>query len=97
MCDGTAAEYAHNIKKLHFTHNFDEDILTTSRNMAKRYRCGGSHPQCVEKMALELFDVMKKNHGLSGRDRLLLQIAAIIHGCGKFISTRNVSDSAYHA
>jgi len=96
MCDGTAAEYAHNIKKLHFTHNFDEDILTTSRNMAKRYRCGGSHPQCVEKMALELFDVMKKNHGLSGRDRLLLQIAAIIHGCGKFISTRNVSDSAYN-
>ena len=96
MCDGIAAEYAHNIKKLHFTHNFDEDILTTSRNMAKRYRCGGSHPQCVEKLALQLFDVMKKNHGLSGRDRLLLQIAAIIHGCGKFISTRNVSDSAYN-
>ncbi len=95
MCDGIAAEYAQNIKKLHFVHNFDEDILTTTRNMAKRYRCGGSHTQCVEKLALELFDVMKKNHGLSDRDRLLLRIASIIHGCGKFISTRNVSASAY--
>ena len=47
------------------------------------------------KLALELFDVMKKNHGLSDRDRLLLRIASIIHGCGKFISTRNVSASAY--
>ncbi len=96
MCDGIAAEYAQNIKKLNFVHNFDEDILTTTRNMAKRYRCGGSHSQCVENTALQLFDVMKKNHGLSGRDRLLLRIAAIIHGCGKFISTRNVSASAYN-
>jgi exopolyphosphatase/guanosine-5'-triphosphate,3'-diphosphate pyrophosphatase len=47
-------------------------------------------------MALLLFDVMKKYHGLDGRDRLLLQIAAIIHGCGKFISTRNTSASAYN-
>lgn len=96
MCDGIAAEYAQNIKKLNLGHNFDEDILTTTRNMAKRYRCGGSHAQCVEKLALQMFDVMRKYHGLSDRDRLLLQIAAILHGCGKFISTKNVSLSAYN-
>ncbi len=96
MCDGIAAEYALDIKKLIFTHNFDEDILIASRNMAKRYRCGGSHSQCVEKLALQLFDVMKKHHGLTNRDRLLLQIGAIIHGCGKFISTRDVSSCAYN-
>lgn len=96
MCDGIAAEYAHDIKKIHFVHDFDDDILAAARNMAKRYRCGGSHAQCVEKMALQMFDVMKKYHGLGSRDRLLLQIAAIIHGCGKFISTRNTSTSAYN-
>ena len=96
MCDGIAAEYAMDIKKLHFAHEFDNDILAAARNMAKRYRCGGSHAQCVEKMALQVFDVMKKYHGMGRRDRLLLQIAAIIHGCGKFISTRNTSASAYN-
>lgn len=96
MCDGIASEYAQEIKKLNFVHNFDEDILIAARNMAKRYRCGGGHAQCVEKLALQLFDVMKKHHGLGVRERLLLQIAAILHGCGKFISTRNTGDSAYN-
>lgn len=96
MCDGIASEYAQDIKKLNFAHSFDEDITIAARNMAKRYRCGGSHAQCVEKLAMRLFDVMKKNHGLSARDRLLLQIAAILHGCGKFISTRNTGASAYN-
>ncbi len=96
MCDGIASEYAQNIKKLNFAHSFDEDIPIAARNMAKRYRCGGSHAQCVEKLALQLFDVMKKNHGLGSRERLLLQIAAILHGCGKFISTRNTGTSAYN-
>lgn len=96
MCDGIASEYAQDIKKLNFAHSFDDDIPIAARNMAKRYRCGGSHAQCVEKLALQLFDVMKKNHGLSSRDRLLLQIAAILHGCGKFISTRNTGASAYN-
>ncbi len=39
MCDGIASEYAQEIKKLNFVHNFDEDILIAARNMAKRYRC----------------------------------------------------------
>lgn len=96
MCDGIASEYAQDIKKLNFAHSFDEDITIAARNMAKRYRCGGSHAQCVEKLALQLFDVMKKNHGLGGRERLLLQIAAILHGCGKFISTRGTGECAYN-
>lgn len=96
MCDGIASEYAQDIKKLNFTHSFADDIIMAARNMAKRYRCGGSHTQCVEKLALQLFDVMKKYHGLGERGRLLLQIAAILHGCGKFISTRNTGTSAYN-
>lgn len=96
MCDGIASEYAQDIKKLNFAHSFDEDITIAARNMAKRYRCGGSHAQCVEKLAMQLFDVMKKYHGLGDRERLLLRISAILHGCGKFISTKNTGASAYN-
>uniref|UniRef100_UPI000A78E108 hypothetical protein n=1 Tax=Clostridium sp. NkU-1 TaxID=1095009 RepID=UPI000A78E108 len=79
-----------------FNHDFSEDILAASRNMAKRYKCHGPHTVSMEKYVLDIFDSMKKYHGMGKRERLLLQIAAILHACGKFISMRNPSESAYH-
>lgn len=96
LTDGMAAEYADNKKIVRFRHNFDNDIISTSRNMAKRYRCHSAHTELVEKFALEIFDTMKKYHGMGKRERLLLQIAVIIHGCGKFISIRNSNECAYN-
>ena len=43
MLDGIAAEYAEEQKLLKFNHNFANDIIVTSRNMAKRYKCHNSH------------------------------------------------------
>ncbi len=96
LCDGMAAEYAESVGALKFTHNFDNDILMAARNMAKRYRCGGVHAQCVEDHVLKVFDAMKKYHGFQERERLLLQIATVLHGCGKFISMKNSSQCAYN-
>ena len=96
LCDGIAAEYAMDSKKLRLKHNFDNDIITASRTMAKRYRCQSSHAEAVEKYALEIFDVMKKYHGMGARERLLLQIAVILHACGKFISVKNSNECAYN-
>ena len=39
---------------------------------------------------------LKKYHGLGGRERLLLQISAILHSCGKFISMRNSNECSYN-
>lgn len=96
LCDGIAAEYAVDNRLIRLRHNFDNDIITTSRNMAKRYRCQGVHAEAVEQYALNMFDVMKKYHGMGARERLLLQIAVIIHACGKFISVRNSNECAYN-
>lgn len=49
-----------------------------------------------EQIALNLFDHMKKAHGLSKRDRLLLQLAAILDECGRYISLTNVGESSYN-
>ena len=46
--------------------------------------------------ALTIFDSMKKIHGLSKRDRLLLQLAAILSECGRYISLANVGDNSYN-
>lgn len=96
LCDSIAAEYAEESKAIKFNHDFSEDILAASRNMAKRYKCHGPHTNHMEKYVLDIFDSMKKYHGMEKRERLLLQIAAILHACGKFISMRKPSESAYN-
>lgn len=50
LCDGIAAEYAADKKLLKFRHNFDNDIISTSRTMAKRYQCMSRHTETVENM-----------------------------------------------
>ena len=64
--------------------------------MAKRYRCKTAHSELVEVYALKIFDTMKRYHGMGARERLLLQIATIVHACGKFISVRNANECSYN-
>ncbi|MFR3730038.1 exopolyphosphatase [Lacrimispora sp.] len=96
LCDSIAAEYAEESKTVKFHHDFSEDILAASRNMAKRYKCHVPHTAILEKYVLGIFDSMKKYHGMGKRERLLLQISAILHACGKFITMRKPSESAYN-
>lgn len=96
LCDAIAAEYADGAHLVKFSHNFENDILAASRNMAKRYKCHTSHNQVLEQYALGIFDCTKKFHGLGSRERLLLQIAVILHACGKFISMKNSNECSYN-
>ena len=48
-----------------------------------------------ELIALTIFDNMGKRYGLSKRDRLLLQLSAILSECGRYISLSNVGESSY--
>lgn len=96
LCDGIAAEYALDKRLIQLKHNFDNDIISASRDMARRYRCQGSHSDLVESYVLQIFDAMKRYHKMGSRERLLLQIAVIIHSCGKFISVRNANECAYN-
>ena len=95
LCDGIAADYAEGAGLVHFSHNFENDILAASRNMAKRYKCQHSHGLLVEDYSLRIFDCMKKFHGMGERERLLLQIAVILHSCGKFVSMSDSSECSY--
>ena len=96
LCDGIAASYAEEVKAVKFNHDFTEDILAASRNMAKRYKCHAPHTIDMEKHVLNIFDTMKRFHGMGKRERLLLQIAAILHACGKFIGMKNSGESGYN-
>lgn len=96
ITDGMAAEFAEDEKLIRFNHSFENDIIVTSRNMAKRYKCYMPHVQNVEAAALKIFDSLKKYHGLGQRERLLLQIAANLHSCGKFVTMRDSVECGYN-
>ena len=96
LCDGIAYEYAEKNKLLSASHNFEQDILACARDINRRYHSGERSTREREAIALTLFDHMKKVHGLNKRDRLLLQLAAILNECGRYISLTNVGESSYN-
>ncbi len=93
--DGIAYDYAEKKKLIKNGHNFEDDIIAEAKNLAKRYQCNKNHTKTMEKIAMGIFDKMKKNHGMGKRERLLLRIAVILHGCGKYVSLNEVSDCSY--
>lgn len=96
LCDGMAYEYAEKNRLLSVTHNFEQDILACAWDINKRYQCDEKKAQERAQIALNLFDHMKKAHGLSKRDRLLLQLAAILCETGNYISLTSVGESSYN-
>ena len=95
LLDGIAYDYGEKKKFIKSAHNFENDILVASRNIAKRYSSGKNHIQGTTDIALTIFDSMKKVHGMGARERLLLQIAVQLHDCGKYISMGDVAECSY--
>lgn len=96
LCDGIAYEYAEKKNFIKSPHDFEKDIVACSQNIAKRFMGSKSRRETLAKIALTIFDSTKKMHGLSDRDRLLLQIATILHDCGKYISMVYLGDCSFN-
>ena len=96
ICDGLSYDFGVTNKLLVQTHDFEEDIIASARNIARRYKSNQPHIRLMEHLCTELFNRTKKVHRMGHRERLLLQISAILHNCGKYISLVNVSDCAYN-
>ncbi len=95
LCDGIIVEELERSKKLTFERNFEDDIRSSVVQIAKRYRCNNLHNHNVTKIACQIFDKTKKIHGLKGKQRLQLEIAATLHDCGKFINMNNAAFNSY--
>ena len=95
ISDGIAYDYAEKHKMIRFEHDFEDDILSATRNLAERYRGYSKHTESVVNMSLTIFDAMKKVHGMKERERLLMQAAAMLHDCGRYISLVNQSECSY--
>jgi exopolyphosphatase / guanosine-5'-triphosphate,3'-diphosphate pyrophosphatase len=60
--------------------------LNAAQAVMKKYDPDPKHSRHVASLALSLFDQLKDVHQLGKRERLLLEIAALLHEVGNFIS-----------
>ncbi|MDA8442839.1 MAG: HD domain-containing protein [Peptococcaceae bacterium] len=64
----------------------ENDVISSIWYIAEKYGVDKKHASFVEKMSLSLFDKSWKYHKLGNRDRLYLQVAAILHDSGNYVS-----------
>ena len=70
------------------TGNFAEEVIRSARILAERYQSDPSHGEHVAALCGRFFDELTPLHQLTPHDGLLLQVAAILHEVGTYISPR---------
>lgn len=83
--DGLLLEMAQMVSGYKRT-DLSRQVLHSARGLAKKYRYDETHASAVAHVSLKLFDLLREEHGLGSRERLLLEIACILHDIGTFIS-----------
>jgi exopolyphosphatase / guanosine-5'-triphosphate,3'-diphosphate pyrophosphatase len=69
--------------------DLSRQVIHSARNLARKYKYDEAHAGAVTQVALKIFDLVQDAHGLGSRERLLLEISAILHDIGAFISPSN--------
>ncbi|MEN9974080.1 MAG: hypothetical protein RLZZ282_86 [Verrucomicrobiota bacterium] len=70
------------------TGGFAEEVLRSARILAGRYQSDTGHGTHVGELCARLFEELKDLHHLTPHDALLLQVAAILHEVGTYVSPR---------
>lgn len=96
LVDGVISEMLEKNKQEE-TNILEADVLSLCRTIGAKFKYQQEHAEDVENKSLILFNSLKKLHGLGKRERTLLQLAAILHDIGKFISYSNHYVNSYNA
>jgi len=72
----------------HGIEDFSRQVLASANALGEKYRFDAPHSRHVAHLATRLFDELRTEHGLGSRDRLLLEVAALLHDIGAFVSLR---------
>jgi len=68
------------------TTGFHNEVIRAARIIGERYKVDINHADQVARLSGQLFDQTATLHNLERRDALLLEIAALLHECGGYVS-----------
>lgn len=63
-----------------------KQVINSARHLGEKYKYDKAHALCVSSTAVRLFDLLKQDHGMGPRERLLLEVSALLHDIGTYIS-----------
>lgn len=69
--------------------DFDQQVLASAEALGHRFRFDKAHGRHVQRLATQLFAQLDDEHRLSNRERLVLQVAALLHDVGVHVSLRD--------
>jgi len=72
----------------HGIEDFSKQVLASAAALGEKYRYDEAHARHVAHLATRLFDELRSEHGLGERARLILEVAALLHDIGAFVSLR---------
>jgi exopolyphosphatase/guanosine-5'-triphosphate,3'-diphosphate pyrophosphatase len=64
---------------------FFSQILASAVNLGRKYHIDEAHCGHVASLSMTLFDSLIREHGMSRRERVILEAAALLHEIGMFI------------
>lgn len=73
----------------YWTPSFAEQVVHSAGALMRKYEVDEKHARHVADLCVRLFRELQPEHKLDARHELLLQVAALIHEVGGFISSRS--------
>lgn len=68
--------------------DFGAQVVVSASSLGERYGFDAPHAKNVAALAVRLFDELRPEHGLGSREKLLLEVAALLHDIGIFVNVR---------
>jgi len=62
-------------------------IVAGAAALGRKYHSDEAHARHVADLSLAIYDALSREHGLGRRERLLLEVAGLVHDIGTFIRT----------
>jgi len=67
---------------------FEQQVLASAEAVGHKHRFDREHGWHVMSLATQMFEGLREDHGLGERERLYLQVAALLHDIGIYVSPR---------
>lgn len=96
LSDGILTKLAESRYKYKPRYDHVQDTISIAHHLAARFHYDRPHVTFTEVMSLKVFDILKRRFKLTKRQRLLLQLACILHDIGKFIHMNHHSHRSFN-
>lgn len=96
LCDALLFSMLYKEEDRELERKFAENTIISAQSVGEKYRYDAEHAATVQKFGSIIFDQTKKIHGLGEREKLLLQVACLLHDIGKYINTKNHYYHSYY-